>query len=102
MIIRSAPAKDVLENASLSRENIPLFFPSFDRSIWPLRERGGGGVGWTERNERKRREKGEKKLERIGPWGGGCLIYRPVAFRAARGGAIARCATSRSNFDQGV
>lgn len=28
MIIRSAPAKDVLENASLSRENIPLFFLS--------------------------------------------------------------------------
>lgn len=28
MIIRSAPAKDVLENASLSRANIPLFFLS--------------------------------------------------------------------------
>lgn len=65
MIIRSAPAKDVLENASLSRENIPLFFPSFDRSIRPPRERGGG-VGWTERNERKRREKGEKNWKESG------------------------------------
>lgn len=57
MIIRSAPAKDVLENASLSRENIPLFFPSFDRYAKEEEELVG---------RKGMRERGGKKEKKIG------------------------------------
>lgn len=59
MIIRSVPAKDVLENASLSRANIPLFFPSFDRCAKEEEEEELVG-------RKGMRERGGKKEKKIG------------------------------------
>lgn len=67
MIIRSAPAKDVLENASLSRENIPLFFLSrvsialFGRCAKEEEEELVGRKGMRERGGKKEKKIGKNR-----------------------------------------
>lgn len=67
MIIRSAPAKDVLENASLSRENIPLFFLSrvsialFGRCVKEEEEELVGRKGMRERGGKKEKKIGKNR-----------------------------------------